>query len=129
MDVFDDRIISVGLNAIGYTAAGLLWMIVYSAIAGRKKGEHAGLSGAAFSNEIVSKTSSGTPDRTSLPGKSRLEFVSFSEYGQTSEVRTADRSETTGSVMNRRHREEIIRLARQMLQSGETERRIKNRLL
>ena len=32
MDVINDRVIDIGLNVVGFIAAGLFWMVVYTAI-------------------------------------------------------------------------------------------------
>jgi hypothetical protein len=126
MEVIDERIIDIGLNALGYIAAGLLWTVVYSALAGRKKR-------AAIESSAIAATA-GKQDAPAaeepVEGKHKIEFVSFGRTRKETPAVQTDRtsSPTAEPTDRRRNRAEIIRMARQMIDEGASGEKIKQSL-
>ena len=76
MEVIDERIIDIGLNALGYIAAGLLWTVVYSAVAGRKKrtATQSPTTAATVAEQEVANAAQ------QVEGKRKIEFVKFGRH-------------------------------------------------
>ena len=116
MDVLNDRIIDVGLNVIGFIAAGLFWMVVYTTITKNRK----------------ARTVAGNDAHASLPDpaaadKQKPEFIDFNSmpvrhYSVNTVPSSANRAGT------RRNRLEIIRIAREMIKNGASDEKIRNAL-
>ena len=119
MDVIDDRIIDVGLNVIGFIAAGLFWMVVYTAITRNRK----------------ARTVAGNDVQASLPDlaaaeKQKAEFIDLNSmparYDSVNTIPSpaisANRADT------RRDRLEIIQIAREMIKKGASDEKIRNAL-
>lgn len=111
MDVINDRIIDVGLNALGYLFAGGLGVLLHSAMLQRSRRRAAAPEGAA-----VTEATTTTPKPRKDPDRN-IEFVSFDAESPTDAV-SSDTG--AGSLTNSRHRNrrETIRLAREMLKAG-----------
>jgi hypothetical protein len=127
MDVFDDRFIDVGLNAVGYLAAGLLWTLVYSAFTRKSR--------LAASTDPQAAVVSGsdaplTTEASTSDERRRLEFVTFRQPKPPRQDADERNRPGTATETASRHRDkaEIIRLARQMLASGASEEKIKKTL-
>lgn len=107
MDVWNDRIIDIGLNVLEYLIAGGLGILMYSVFGGRR-------SEAAKASASVPTPAPAQPELQPGIGLN-CEFVSFSDKpARASEPQVEKRSG------RRRDRQEIIRMAREMLKSGTT---------
>ncbi|HUV31672.1 MAG TPA: hypothetical protein VMY05_11365 [Acidobacteriota bacterium] len=126
MDVLNDRIIDVGLNAVGYIAAGLLWMLVYSAFAGRRKTSPAA---GRFRPDVAVKAAHTSGDTSPQDGK-QVEFINFgrSHSAGAAGQRADGDSVGVSPASARRDRADIIRIARQMLKAGAPQDTIKRTL-
>lgn len=119
MDVFNDRIIDIGLNALGYLVAGGLGMLLYSVLPRRSRRP---------------ATEAATPAALSVPAaesdpKNTFEFVEL----RPSPVEGQGESKVDSIVGSkggtaRRDRREIIRLAREMLKAGTADEMVKRTL-
>lgn len=125
-DFFNDRLIDTGLNVIGYTAAGLLWMLVYSAFSRRTRRSET----AASPSDTVSESHAGQPSpaKSSSP-KTRTEFISLDSTEQPSvDSSVPSSSADEVSTADRRNRSDIIRVAREMIKNGVAKEMIKRTL-
>ena len=116
MDVLNDRIIDVGLNIIGFIAAGLFWMVVYTTITKKSKAR------AVVDTDVpVSLPVPATVD------KKKPEFIDFNSMPvRTDSVNTVP--STANRAGTRRNRLEIIRIAREMINDGASDENIRNAL-
>ena len=105
------------LNLVGYLLAGALWMILYMAIAGRRKPATA--TAGAQSDRAAQNA---TPGRSS--GR-RIEFVSLAS--EQDPVKLSIAAATRGETQQR-NRAEVIRLAREMLHSGTPKENVRSLL-
>lgn len=119
MDVLNDRIIDVGLNVIGFIAAGLFWMVVYAAITRSRK----------------ARAVAGNVAQASLPDpaaaeKQKAEFINLDSMPVRSDsVNTVPSpSGSANRAGTRRDRLEIIRIAREMIKNGASDEKIRNAL-
>ena len=126
MDVMNDRIIDIGLNVIGYMAAGLLWMLVYTVYTSRRKVK-AETEGTRTGPQV--KTAAGSTAETLSTERRKIEFVSFdqplAEVGPNPALNSESRVTASSS---RRNRVEIIRIARQMIEAGSSNDKIRSTL-
>ena len=120
MDVINDRIIDVGLNVIGYLIAGGLGMLMHSALRSRR------LRVAAVSEAAAAAESAERRTQAAVESGRNIEFVSFGT--EAPGVAPADAEVTPRPNSAHRNRREIIRLAREMLQSGTTGEQIRRTL-
>lgn len=116
MDVLNDRIIDVGLNVIGFIAAGLFWMIVYTTITKFRKARTASNIDIPIPQPVPAAADMQKP-----------EFISFNSMPvRTDSVKTAP--STASRSGTRRNRLEIIRVAREMIENGASDENIRNAL-
>jgi len=120
MDVINDRIVDIGLNALGYLIAGGLGMLLHTVIQQRR------LRSAAARKEVTA--AEGSEFKTAAPGNTGkdIEFVSF--RAETPEVTTMAANATSHTNSPHRNRREIIRLAREMLEAGTAGEKIRKTL-
>ena len=127
MDVLNDRIIDVGLNVIGFIAVGLFWVVVYTAITKSRKAPT--VCGAPEKSVIGNDVQASVPDRAAAE-KQKLEFINFNSMpvksGSGSTVSSPAGSANRAST--RRNRVEIIRMAREMIEKGVTDEKIRSAL-
>lgn len=116
MDVWNDRIIDMGLNILEYLVAGGLGMLIYSVFGGRQAKP------ADVAAPVPVSASNPSPVKPSYqPGVGLdCEFVSFSPAPPMPEAAPSgsDAPPTASQSGRRRDRQEIIRMAREMLKSG-----------
>jgi hypothetical protein len=126
MDFLDNRFIETGLNAVGYTAAGLLWMLIYSAF--NRRGKRSVVSTSQSETEVERKTTDLPPMMPSAP-PTPSEFVSLGSASQSTPDATSPASASDDiSTGGRRNRGEIIRIAREMVKNGVGQDTIKRTL-
>ena len=119
MDVFNDRIIDIGLNALGYLVAGGLGMLLYSMLPRRSR---------RVATEAATPAAPLAPATGSAP-KNTFEFVDLRQgpvNGQS--MSRADSGSGNKGGPGRRDRREIIRLAREMLRAGTADEMVKRTL-
>jgi len=112
MDVWNKQVVDIGLAVIGYLAAAGLGMLLYSALAGRRKRVKAETATRRAHSE------GGTPRPAEL--EPQVQFVDLRPRPDSA-PRRAEQTSPDGTVSSRdgrRDRAEIIRLARQMLKTG-----------
>ena len=124
MEVTQDQLIGIALNALGYLAAGALWMVIYSFFKERKKAGVAVSEPVNLNREPKKASAAASTERE----KAAVEFISLSPSDRPSEprVRTAPAPGPTGQ--SRRNRAEVIRLAREMLKENVNSEKIKHTL-
>lgn len=125
IDLLNERAIDIGLNAVGYIAAGLLWMLIYSAFA--RRGRHA----VAESKEAVvavEPAGDATSPESNTAQVERSEFISLKGAESSPAAKDQPGKEVPRSVDGRRNRGEIIRVAREMVKNGVTRDMIKRTL-
>jgi len=103
MDVWNDRILDIGLNALGYLIAGALGMLLYSVVYGRRR-------------QTVSQPSESAP----TAGR-----VDRSEASQFVDLRNQTKAPVAATGAGRRDKAEVVRLARKMMQAGADREMIK----
>ncbi len=110
MDVFNDQLVDIGLNALGYLVAAALGMLLHSAFTNRRRA-------AAIAASVEGKTVSCPTASTGPASRPGLEYV---DLRQVSAGRKTGSSRKATEVKHeiRRDRPEIIRLARQMVKAG-----------
>lgn len=120
MDVFNDRIIDVSLNVLGYLIAGGLGVLLYSFVQERR------IRAAARVGANSGEESAEAPLAAHEPGPT-LQFVSFNATGPETlpEVEPETAPSASGVHRNRR---EIIRMAREMLREGAAGEQIRQSL-
>lgn len=124
MEVSQEQLIDMGLNIIGFLAAGGLLVIVSSAFRGRGKGRAA----------IVAQPTVATDTPTeSVPATntddSDMEYVSLVPTGSIEKVESPTEAMVgNGSGIKRRNRSEIISMAKEMLQARRSTQEITDSL-
>jgi len=110
MDVINDHIVDIGLNALGYLVAGGLGVLLHSAFMGRRR--------------QVADAPAPTPDIESQPdnpSRSRIkqpfEYVDLRQQTK-SKTNAAGITSHPAAATAHRDRREIIHAARQMLKAG-----------
>jgi hypothetical protein len=119
MELSQDLIIEVALNAVGYIAAAGLVLTLLSLLR-RTRSET-----EASPGSIATAAPDGPVAATDRKpaGASQLEFVKFSDNSSAgAEARKAENAEKPDG--SRRDRSEIIRVAREMLKAGATHEKI-----
>jgi len=111
-----DIIIDLGLNVIGYLAAGVLSLVIYSIFRRDRqpatpKPEPAA---APANSRTTASTEKPAPSAPARPGK--VQFVGFGERGETP---------AAGSDPLRRNRADVLRIAREMIRTGSSSAEIK----
>ena len=128
MDVSQELLIDVGLNLVGYLAAGFLLILIYSLF---KKSGQAKVAGHLSQTDTSHPTASDLKVvRTAEPASdSSVEFINFgnSEIKADEPARPAARTPRV-SEDYRRNRLKIISTARQMLNAGTPENKVKSLL-
>jgi hypothetical protein len=119
MELSTEMWIDVALNATGYLTAGALATVMYSLF--RRRPAKATLS--ADGRQSVEQRESHGYDELSLAANN-LEYV---EFGHGTEHH-AEGTINGESVTRRRNRGEVIRLARQMVDAGTPEEKIRDLL-
>lgn len=115
MEVWNGQIMDVGLMVIGYFAAAGLGMVIYAALAGRKR------------RAIVAPAGS-IPNQTAELG-SPVRFIDLRRPGGEAVAMSAPTAHPSKAPRpGRRDRVEIVRLARQMLQAGTPADRVRQTL-
>lgn len=116
MDVLNDRIIDIGLNVIGFIAAGLFWMVVYTTIIKNRK-----------ARVVVGIDAQKPPPDPTETDKHKPEFIDFNSMPVRSDLvnTVPSPANRTGT---RRNRLEIIRIAREMIKNGADDEKIRNTL-
>jgi len=112
-----DIIIDLALNVIGYLAAGVLSLVIYSIFrrGDQPAAERVERAVAAGANATVAATETTAPTaHQSRPGK--VQFVGFGERTD---------SPATGHDPLRRNRADVLRIAREMIRTGSTTAEIK----
>lgn len=112
MDVWNKQVVDIGLAVIGYLAAAGLGMLLYSALAGRRKQARIEVAMRRADSE------GGLPRPAECAPQ--VQFVDLRPRPNSTPEpagRTAP-DEPVSSRDGRRDRAEIIRLARQMLKAG-----------
>ena len=110
MDVINDRIVDVGLNALGYLIAGGLGMLLYSTGQQWRRRRAADPVVATVAEDPNLKPVTGEPGKN-------IEFVSFGAEVPADIVPSAPEVARLPGTSHR-NRREIIRLAREMLEAG-----------
>ena len=110
MDVINDRIIDVGLNALGYLIAGGLGVLMHSVVQQRRLRRAATPAVPAAPITLTTRPAISDPNPN-------LEFVSFGADVPTTDAPTESEAATLPGSSHR-NRREIIRLAREMLEAG-----------
>ena len=113
MDVISDRIVDVGLNALGYLIAGGLGVLLHSIVLQRRPKASAAAEAATATGSLETSTAASDPGEG-------IEFVRLGTEPPTE----------AASLPNSAHRNrrEIIRLAREMLEAGTAGEQIKKTL-
>jgi len=119
MELSTEMWIDVALNATGYLAAGALATVMYSLF----RRHPARSTHPADGHQSVEQPESQQPDGLS----SVADNMQYVEFGST-EGSPASRSITSEPATRRRNRGEVIRLARQMVEVGTPEEKIRDLL-
>jgi hypothetical protein len=118
MEVTIDQIIDVGLNVVGFLAAGGLMMLLFSPSRRRDRAP------AAKTKPSVAEAPSAGP---ASPSTARAaSFVSLTGSGETPPSSRPPR--TASATPGRRDRAEVIRIAREMIAAKRSNREISDRL-
>ncbi len=125
MEVSQEQLLSIALNVLGYIAAGLFWMMLYSFFKDRKK-----------LNMVASSTGKNAgngerliPKAPAYKGNTAVEFINLSASSQPDMHNpSAVLSDSDTREQVRRNRAEVIRLAREMLKANHTNENIKHTL-
>lgn len=122
MDVLNDRIVEIALNALGYLVAGGLGMLLYSTRRPRRSRSVAVAEAVRESEAAASAASASEPSES-------FEFVDL-RTGPPKKASNPDSPTITaaGAPSARRDRREIIRLAREMLNAGTSGAQVRRRL-
>ena len=104
MDFSNELLIDVGLNAVGYLAAGAFAIVIY-----RIFGSSPRVAGESSDESCTTDESAAGTEALS---DSEVEFVAFGHSDEN------DAAGNSGTRPQRRNRETVIRLARKMIQSG-----------
>ena len=111
MDVINDHIMDIGLNALGYLVAGGLGVLLHSAFMGRRR-QVAGV--PAPTPDIESQ-----PDDPSRPStRQPFEYVDLRQQRKGKTDAAVGIASRPAAATAHRDRREIIRVARQMLKAG-----------
>lgn len=112
MDVINDHIMDIGLNALGYLVAGGLGVLLHSAFMGRRR-QVAGVPAPTPDIE------SGSDDPSRSSTRQPFEYVDLRQQrkGKTDAANAGITSRPAAATAHR-DRREIIRVARQMLKAG-----------
>ncbi|MBN1211692.1 MAG: hypothetical protein JXA92_03870 [candidate division Zixibacteria bacterium] len=123
MEVSQDQLIGIALNALGYLAAGALWMVIYSFFKDRRK------AGAAVNEPVRTTGGAQTSPETVSPAREKtpVEFINLSRSSGAADKPVAT-SPATGAEQNRRNRAEVIKMAREMLKANISSEKIKHSL-
>ena len=119
MELSIDMLANVALDVLGYLAAGGLAVVLYQLL---QKNRKRVVPAPVENTEVVKKSQYGFSDMTAR-GKS-LQFVDFQENKQNN----GSDHEKCRSGNLRRNRDDVIRLARQMIASGTPDTRIRELL-
>ncbi|MCK4632910.1 MAG: hypothetical protein KAT79_06530 [candidate division Zixibacteria bacterium] len=119
MELSTEMWIDVALNATGYLAAGALATVMYSLFRRRQVSATIPAEGC---QSVEQQVSQGSDELSSATNS--LEYV---EFGSGAE-RQAERTINGESATRRRNRGEVIRLARQMVDAGTPEEKIRDLL-
>jgi len=124
MEVSQDQLIGIALNALGYLAAGALWMVVYSFFKGRKK------AGVAVSEPVKETGDAKAPLAAASPAREKtpVEFINLSRSAGTAARPVATSPVSGAAEQNRRNRAEVIKMAQEMLKANVTSEKIKHTL-
>jgi hypothetical protein len=124
MEVSQDQLIDVGLNVIGFLAAGGLLLLISSFF--RKDRETIPAVEAVATTAPEPEPVDLSEEDTPAPD---LEFMSFSPPNAEAAVDGSDSVKSAPSAeVSRRDRSEIIRVAREMIQARRTTEEIANKL-
>ncbi len=121
-----DRAIDVGLNVIGFLAAGALMMVVSSMFRRNRRTETI--------DEVAAKPEEAltvAPGESESPGehpRSSISFVSFGDKPKRQEATVTERTSRTNAPGGRRNRAEVIRLAKEMIDARKSGEEIRKRL-
>lgn len=123
MDVTSDQIIDIGLNFIGFVAAGGFCTLLYAAVIGRGKRRSATEAAPAPAFRAGSSLS---PVAQAAVAKSQPEFIDLHSWPSKSAAPGLSLPPTSsGRGDGRRHdRAEIIRLARKMVEARASDHNI-----
>ena len=119
MELSTEMWIDVALNATGYLAAGALATVMYSLFRRRPARSTHPADGRQPAEQRESQRSDGLSSVAD-----NMEYVEFGGAGEGK----AERSILRDAATRRRNRGEVIRLARQMVDAGTPEERIRDLL-
>ena len=124
MEVSQDQLIGIALNALGYLAAGALWMVIYSFFKERKKAV------AAVSKPVKETVEAKEPETAAPPAREKtpVEFINLSRSTGTSGKPQATVPASGPAEQNRRNRAEVIKMAQEMLKANVNSEKIKHTL-
>ncbi len=122
MDVYLDQIVSVGLNALGFLAAGLLWTVLFS-----RRRVPTVRAMPDPDRAVPSEEADNAPTSSRRRTEKRVEFL---DLGAAHTSSPTDEAATTKTAVGsaRRNRAEVLALAREMLRDGRSHEQIRQSL-
>ena len=121
-----DQAIDVGLNIIGFLAAGALMMVVSSMLQRNRRTET--IDEVAEKPAEASTAAPKEADKPEEQSRSSVSFVSFGDKPNRPETTPTDRSPRANVPSGRRNRAEVIRLAKEMIDARKSGEEIRKRL-
>ena len=112
MEVFNEQIVDIGLNVLGYLVAGGLGVLIYSVFQRRPRPIEATAAAAVTPDPV--------PEAPARPSaRQDFEFVNLRSEPRNATPKDTDETPTPPRPATaHRDRKEIIRLARQMIKAG-----------
>ncbi len=124
IDLISEQSIDIGLNLIGYLAAGMFWMLIHTAWTNRNKKE------AAVNTTAANLNITNQPLNIQKPEPRKpAQNVQFLNLASPVEPVSQSQREKIPTVIepssNRRDRQDIVRIARQMIKNGVNDNQVK----
>ncbi len=121
-----DRAIDVGLNVIGFLAAGALMMVVSSMFQRNRRTEM--IDEVAVKPTEASTAAPKEADKPKEQSRSSISFVSFGDKPNRPERTATEKTQRANIAGGRRNRAEVIRLAKEMIDARKSGEEIRKRL-
>ena len=113
MEISNDLLIDVALNAVGFVLAGFLMTVIYSMIGRKDK---------VARNSQVSTVANSNPASAQANGRAgaKIEFIDFHSKGNSAAKSVVTNESQAGrSSQFQRNRMEVIKQATEMLKNGQ----------
>ncbi|MCB2230594.1 hypothetical protein KQH82_07755 [bacterium] len=122
MEVYQEQIIDIALNVLGYLAGGALWLVVYTAW--RNRASQTGMT--SVTDALASSVQDVQPAAAiAHPAAADAEFLDLRSVKQTEPAPKPQPPRPARTGLGRRNHGEVFALARTMLEKGATAETIK----